>query len=267
MGIIFKVILAITALVSMSLSSLGFRSDNFLVGIIFVIIAIIALIFLMKFLWELIGCALTIGLIIGFIALVLYVSGAFTDGSGLIPDKALSYIQGNKEPPPNQTLYGQAQSLTGDMFKMGSKMFYLFGIAAPRLDQTCKSNIGSNYNCGGSAKMFLQEKISGKEPVCTILSTAPAKGKALPVICNIGEYDLGALMVAGGWAIPDVSGGMVYVPYEGEAKKRKIGMWQGSFSSPWEWDRLKQDQQQRMKTIKVPEPKKEPSALMKSFWN
>ncbi len=266
MGIIIKIALAITAMISMSLSSLGFRSDNMLMGFIFVIVAIFTLFFLMRFLWELIGCAMTIGLIVALIALVLYISGAFTGDTGFVPKEALSFMQGSNEKPKNQTLYGKAQALSGDVINMG-KNFYLFGIAAPKLDQTCKNAGGRNYACGKSSQQFLQEKINGQEPVCTILASAPIKNEFLPVICNVGEYDLGALMIASGWAIPDLSGGMVYVPYEAEAKKRKIGMWQGAFSSPWEWERVKNNQKQRMQTIKVEQPKKEQSLFMKNFLN
>ncbi len=267
MGIIIKIVLALTAMASMSLSSLGFRSDNMLTGFIFVIIAIIALVFLMKFLWELIGCAMTAGLIIGFIALILYVTGAFTGGTGFLPESATSLLSNNNKKTENKLLHGEAVAITGDTIKMGSNIFYMYGIASPHLDQTCISKTGRNYSCGISAKNYLSEKINGQKLACSIISTAPAKGVATPIICNAGKYDVGALMVAGGWAIPDTSGGMVYVQYEVEARKRQKGMWQGKFSTPWEWERVKTDQQQRMQSIKVQQPKKEPSLLMKNFWN
>ncbi len=265
MGIIFKVFLGLSALASMFLGSLGFQSNNIFVGGICVIIGIICLIYLLKFLWELIGCITTLALIVGLVVVVLYATGAFNSGSSLVPN-SLSSLLGKKEPQSNQTLYGNAVAVSGDMMQMG-ELFYIYGISAPKLDQTCVNNIGRQYNCGQLSKNYLQEKIQGQQPVCTILSSAQPKGVILPVICNVGEYDLGALMVAGGWAIPDINSGSVYVKYEAEAKKRKNGLWQGTFNSPWEWERMKIEQIERLKTIKVDKPKKEQSLLMKNFWN
>ncbi len=268
MGILIRIVLAITAMVSMSLSSLGFRSNNFIIGFIFVIIALIALVFLLRFLWELMGCFITMFLILGLILLVLYATGSFSGGTGLIPEKLTSFIGlSAKEPQENQTLYGEAIAISGDTFRMGNEVFYLYGVSAPKLNQTCINNIGRHYSCGNSSKLFLAEKLQENQPVCTTISSAPKQGDAVPAICNIGKYDLGALMISGGWAIPSTSGGIVYVAYETEAKKRKQGMWQGAFSSPWEWERVQADQQNRMQSIKVEQPQKEPSLLMKNLWN
>lgn len=265
MGILVRIVLAITAIVSTGLSSLGFRNSNWVAGLIFVIIAIVAIVFLVRVLWEVIGCATTLGLVVGFVALILYLTGAFSTGGGLLGG-IFSMIGGEKEKPANQTLYGTAIAVTGDTIRL-DRDFYLYGIAAPRLDQACINSIGGRYGCGQSSRQYLEEKLQGQQPVCTTIVAAPLRDGAVPAICNVGEYDLGALMVAAGWAIPDVAGGYVYVAYEAEAKKRRNGMWQGRFSSPWEWRRAQMDQQQRLKTIKVQEPKKEPSLLMKNFLN
>ncbi len=268
MGVFIKIILAITALASMSLSSFGFKSDNFIVGFIFVLISIISFIFLLRFLWTLIGCFMTLGLIVGFVALILYVTGSFS-GEGLgLQDKVLGLLSSNKvKEEEHQTLYGQAIALTGETFQIGSETFYLYGISSPYLQQTCTNSYGGVYKCGEMSKNYLGELLEGKEPVCTIVNIAERNNNNTPVICNIGEYDLGALMVASGWSIPDIAGGRVYIKYEQEAKKRKVGMWQGKFYSPWEWSRIQTDTQKRMDSIKVEEPKSSPSLLMQNFLN
>lgn len=57
---------------------------------------------------------------------------------------------------------------------------------------------------------------------------------------SCGQDALGAWMVGLGWAVAYRSYSTRYVPAEELAKRRKAGMWAGSFTPPAEWRKLLQ---------------------------
>ena len=59
-------------------------------------------------------------------------------------------------------------------------------------------------------------------------------------ICRVYGEDLGAWMVGLGYAVAYRSYTTRYVPAEELAKRRKAGMWAGSFTAPAEWRKLLQ---------------------------
>ena len=77
---------------------------------------------------------------------------------------------------------------------------------------------------------------------------------------KIGEYDLGAALINAGWCLADPKEGNIYIPYEENARSKKVGLWQGKFYMPWDWQKIKA----RKANIKIIKPKK---AKKKSAWS
>ena len=270
MALLSRFALAITIFMSTSLASLGFRTDNKLMGFLFVVIAFVAIVYIARVLWNIIGFMMTVFLVIAFLLLVLYLTGAFSGGTGVVPERAISWLKQEKKPADSgkQVIYGPAAALSGDSINIMGQALSLYGIAAPKMDQVCSDGTtGRAYMCGEMAKTHLNKLLADKEPVCILLDKAPVSSIGKPAICNIGEYDLGALQVVEGWAIPDRMGGAAYVPYERKAIELKHGMWTGSFLAPWEWEKSKINQERRKRTIKIPEPANSTNKIrVRDYW-
>jgi endonuclease YncB( thermonuclease family) len=56
-------------------------------------------------------------------------------------------------------------------------------------------------------------------------------------VCRAGLNDLGAFMVANGWALAYRRYSTAYVGPEGSAKAARRGIWRGTFTAPWDWRR------------------------------
>ena len=134
-------------------------------------------------------------------------------------------------------IFGEVESVvTGNSFVLGGRRHRLWGIDAPDLDQPCVNGNGEAYACGTTAKILLFT-VTRRQPLACRAVGVPQQGPPL-VTCTLGGYDLGALMVASGYAFDDaaVSGG-AYARWEGDAKAERQGMWGGPFVKPADWRR------------------------------
>lgn len=139
--------------------------------------------------------------------------------------------------PAATTLRGPVESVeTGDTLVIAGQRVRLWGIDAPDLDQPCMDGDRLPYRCGVTARMVLEALTRTREVVCGIAEN----GTDTPplAVCRAGDSDLGALMVATGYAFdrPEVSGGL-YADEEAQAKARQSGLWAGAFVKPLDWRR------------------------------
>lgn len=121
---------------------------------------------------------------------------------------------------------------SGYLFKMGTHFIKLYGIDAPDPRQSCLDAHGQSFECGRTAKLWLQRLILGKAVTCKLVGT-DGRGNFIAT-CNIAGQDLGAGMVGIGWAVADRQASQVYIPYEQDARARQQGLWAGKFVAPWE---------------------------------
>jgi endonuclease YncB( thermonuclease family) len=132
---------------------------------------------------------------------------------------------------PPTAISGRAEVVDGDTIRIGRDRIRLVGLDAPELSQTCADANGASWECGRQAKSFVVSLVSGRTLTCTT-SRRDTYGRPLAK-CDSGSGDLGALIVAAGWAVPD-SG---YFDEANEARNARRGIWSGTFVTPAEWRR------------------------------
>ncbi len=134
----------------------------------------------------------------------------------------------------HEKIAGQVDEVrSGYFFRMGTSFIKLYGIDSPDPAQHCSDKYGNRYPCGDMSKEALQRLIMGKIITCT-----PVGGNGYGdyiATCSIEGNDVGAAMVSAGWAVADRDASKVYIAYEKKAHDQKIGLWEGSFTAPWNY--------------------------------
>ncbi len=155
------------------------------------------------------------------------------------PTLATSQIGGMRvksHPQFNKKFSGNTFVLDGDSLKVGGKEVRLFGLDAPEYNQTCFNVEKKKYLCGQISREFLINLAGGKEVECvyaekdkydrflskcfvsngseTILINEEIVKNGMAVIYNFTESD------------------EKMDELEAEAKKKKLGIWQGAFQLP-----------------------------------
>lgn len=144
----------------------------------------------------------------------------------LLPPSAVAQ---NRPPDPELTV------TEGDTIWLDDERFRLWGIDAPEMDQTCAIN-GEKWRIGEMAAEELAYVIGFSSPICRAIETDP-HGRTV-AICTINGRDLGASMVARGWAwdFERYSGG-AYADEQRQAQAAGFGLWAGNCIAPWDWRR------------------------------
>ena len=132
--------------------------------------------------------------------------------------------------PSDKTIEGRGIATDGDSIRIDNLKIRLKGIDAPELEQTCQRGKQS-YLCGEMARDALLSLILRNPIKCR--SAGRDKYKRTLAKCSVGEVDIGAHMVASGWALSYGE----YAWQESDAKARRAGLWAGTFDPPREWRR------------------------------
>ena len=157
-----------------------------------------------------------------------------------------------------ERLVGPAKVVSGDTLEVGGRVVRLHGIAAPRMDQSCRDGAGKIYKCGHAAmrRLFLY---FGADPVrCKITDPGPEArpppGRPpghLVARCEVKSYfrktrngatrgewfDVARELVLTGFVLADPQDGAAYALDETQARAAGDGLWAGTFENPWEWRR------------------------------
>lgn len=168
-----------------------------------------------------------------------------------------SEVSDSFNPKDYPMIYGQVAVVSGDTIVLNGRYVRLYGIDAPEINQKCANSQGKKYACGIEAANWLKEWIQDYEVECNVLKQNN-RGNMVAV-CSLGEYDIGAALVASGWAIT-LPNNDVYIPYEQQAQKMRRGMWQGSFYKPWDWVKM-QSVTPKLKIIKRKKKSKKTNRL------
>ncbi|MBP2304142.1 thermonuclease family protein [Azospirillum melinis] len=134
---------------------------------------------------------------------------------------------------PDQTIKGSAMAVEGDLLTVNGTAVRLMGIDAPDPGQKCKNRHGHELDCFKVATAVLANMVKGEEVTCTVTEqdrTGEKKGE-----CRVRGVDLGAAMVARGWAFQYASLSPAYQKGEAYAQSKRLGLWAGQVEKPWQW--------------------------------
>ncbi len=129
---------------------------------------------------------------------------------------------------------GKVYVVDGDTFHMNGQKIRIWGIDAVERHQTCLKS-GQSYECGKSARLYLQSVIGKDIPVCTARPKSPKETRTV-ASCQVDGKDIGHEMVKSGWALDytHFSKG-AYSSEEKAARQKRLGIWAGEFQSPYDW--------------------------------
>ena len=157
-----------------------------------------------------------------FCSLVALAPAAATDGKQFMT----SAIDGDPQAQTRQMI--GVEPLDGGSFRSKDLQVYrLVSIRPPMEGDVCTGSGGAVYDCAARARVMLQTFSMGLV-TCTKAGPADRDG-TIPARCtDMADRDIGRMMVAAGWALPD-DGDFDYAFDAMEAQARGKGLWQGRF--------------------------------------
>ena len=132
-------------------------------------------------------------------------------------------------------IVGKPRAITAGTLDFSSRVVRLYGIDAPEVGQTCRAATGL-WACGQEARWAAINRFSPHWVTCVEAGRA-ADGATVAVcyLAGVGQHDLGAWLVAHGWALADRRVSQEYVDEEEAAQAARAGMWRGQFLAPGDW--------------------------------
>ena len=118
----------------------------------------------------------------------------------------------------------------GDSLKLGEQNVRLAHIDAPEYYQTCKRADKSTYNCGIKAREKLESLLKLGELSCKTVGRDIYNRDMSE--CFAGRTNINLEMVRSGWAVVYKSRDAVYLEAQADAKRAKLGIWQGKYMKP-----------------------------------
>ncbi len=131
-----------------------------------------------------------------------------------------------------ETIAGIATVVDGDTIAIGKQRVRLWGIDAPESHQQCGRAQGP-YPCGAQATVYLSSLLSAK-PATWEIKTYDRYRRAV-ALCMVAGTDISAAMVSAGLAVAFIRYSSDYVLQEEDARSNRRGMWEGTFTPPWDW--------------------------------
>jgi endonuclease YncB( thermonuclease family) len=130
---------------------------------------------------------------------------------------------------------GIGHVVDGDTLDVGPTRVRLEGIDAPEIAQTCQTATGESWDCGIAAAAMLRTLAEHKDVACD--RTGTDRYRRALATCFADGIDIDEAMVRAGLAWAFVKYSVEYVGVEAEARKEKIGVWQGPSEAPWDFRR------------------------------
>lgn len=131
------------------------------------------------------------------------------------------------------TIVGVASVIDGDTIDIHGTRIRLAGVDAPESQQECVNADGHKWRCGQQAALALSHRI-GRGVVSCVHQGRDRYGRIIAV-CSLAGNDLNKWLVAEGWAVAYRRYSQDYVRDEEAAKAGKRGIWDSTFTMPWDW--------------------------------
>lgn len=130
-----------------------------------------------------------------------------------------------------ETVSGEALVVDGDTLEIDGVRIRLEGIDAPEAGQPCSDASWGRWDCGSAATRELARMTAGRDVHCA--GTEHDSYGRLIAVCRVGSLELNAEMVRRGlaWAFVRYSQRLAHV--EADARKMRVGVWQGDNQPPW----------------------------------
>lgn len=128
-----------------------------------------------------------------------------------------------------QIMLGQATAIDGDTLAFGDEMIRIHGIDAVEAAQTCERD-GEVWACGEEATQLMRDLLLRGQLQCQQMDRDHYR--RLVATCRVGRVDIGATMVAAGFAVALPQYSDSYVAAEETARAQGVGIWSGSFQMP-----------------------------------
>ena len=125
---------------------------------------------------------------------------------------------------------GDVYVVDGDSLKLGEQNVRLAHIDAPEYYQTCKRADKSTYNCGIKAREKLESLLKLGELSCKTVGRDIYNRDMSE--CFAGRTNINLEMVRRGWAVVYKSRDAAYLEAQADAKRAKLGIWQGKYMKP-----------------------------------
>ena len=125
---------------------------------------------------------------------------------------------------------GTVKVIDGDTIDVGSTRVRLFGIDTPEPGQTCKIEGNVEWPCGDWVSSQVRKSFGGSQAVCNVLDQ-DKYGRVVGQ-CFVDGKDIGAAIVAAGWAEAYRKYSLNYVAIEDAARRAQRGVWAGWMVSP-----------------------------------
>jgi endonuclease YncB( thermonuclease family) len=138
--------------------------------------------------------------------------------------------------PLNESFAGTARVLDGDTIHVGNTRVRLDGIDAPESAQTCKRATGEDWACGTESTHAMRHLAEGREVTCRNHGL-DKYGRTLGT-CFVEGRNINMELVKLGLAWAYVKYSTAYTTEEAEARRAKLGVWQGQAMPAWEFRKL-----------------------------
>ncbi|GGC63774.1 hypothetical protein GCM10011504_47480 [Siccirubricoccus deserti] len=132
-----------------------------------------------------------------------------------------------------EPLIGRASVIDGDTIEIHGQRIRIHGIDAPEVRQPCVTAAGHAWRCGRQAALKLAAAIGDGPVRCEPRSRD--RFRRVVAVCWRSRQDLGAWMVANGWAVASHQYSLDYADAEAHAYRAGRGIWAGSFEMLWDW--------------------------------
>jgi len=151
--------------------------------------------------------------------------------------------------PKPAAIAGVASVIDGDTIEVHGQRIRFNGIDAPESSQYCDDAKGFEYPCGRRSAEALDGFLAASKPVRCAFVTWDRYGRFVGDCTRADGASVAAWMVEHGQALdwPKYSNG-AYAAQQARAKAAKVGLWVGSFQTPWDWRAQHSDDVQTQST-------------------